>query len=349
MTQRQLSDTGADALVEYFIPHILDLQDGDGKIWIDLGKLPRIRRPGRGNRKVSYSPGEDARTARVGMENAAALAIISDLTRFLGPLDEELVCELERNMLEERYLPQFPIITYKGRTLDGRHREEAARRAGANAHREPFRGDDIGAARIILDSLTRKHLTGKQRRDLVKAFQDAGFDRDQVARDLGIDSASRKAKWARIDAALIEYPELSHSAIAKRLGDGISHNTVAARCAILVVKLTTKTCQHLTTSEGEPAHGRTPGSGTGSNVPSEDEYEKLTKAAVAGLEQGLTQTEIGKELGHRDNSMILGKVVAVAQDRLKPKPREYILAEIKQAKLSREDIDWLREQLSQLH
>ena len=231
--RQQRIEDGADGLIQWYADHLVryGLREKDKKFWLDLDDPPKIRRPSK-TKRVAYRPGEDALADRKGMQNAAARAIITDLDRILGPLDESLVATLRQSMQREGYIEQFPIVRdHEGHILAGRHRLKAAELANVTPAVSVFMGSDIDAAYAVLaDILERRHLSDRQLKAVEASFKDAGFDWEQVVKDHGLDPATvAPFKRAQIETALEECPELSHRQIAEKLG--VSHNLVHQLCA----------------------------------------------------------------------------------------------------------------------
>ena len=70
----------------------------------------------------------------------------------------QLVKDIQQNGLQE------PIMLFKGRILDGRHRWRACLEAGIEPDFEEFSGtDDDAVAWVIAKNIHRRHLTPQQR------------------------------------------------------------------------------------------------------------------------------------------------------------------------------------------
>jgi hypothetical protein len=245
-------EEGADGLVEWYAHHLVrhGLREKDGKFWLDLDNPPRIRRPSK-TKRVAYRPGEDALADRRSMQNAAARAIVTDLDRILGPLDENLVATLRQSMEREGYIEQFPLVKDReGHVLAGRHRLKAAELAKVTPVVSTFTGSDIDAAYAVLaDILERRHLSEKRLKAIETSFKDAGFDWEQIVKDHGLDPATvAPSKRAQIEAALQECPEMSHRQIAEKLG--VSHTLVHQLCAEKV-----ETGSHISCAHGRIGQG----------------------------------------------------------------------------------------------
>jgi ParB-like chromosome segregation protein Spo0J len=191
--RQQRIEDGADGLIEWYAHHLVQygLRNKDGKFWLDPDDPPKIRRPSK-TRRVTYRPGEDALADRWSMQNAAARAIVADLDRILGPLDESLVATLRQSMERQGYIEQFPVIKDpEGHVLTGRHRLKAAELAKVKPAVSVFMGSDIDAAYAVLaDLLERRHLSEKQLKAIEASFKAAGFDWEQIVKDHGLDPAT---------------------------------------------------------------------------------------------------------------------------------------------------------------
>lgn len=231
--RQQRIEEGADGLIEWYADHLVryGLREKDRKFWLDLDDPPKIRRPSK-TKRVAYRPGEDTLADRRSMQNAAARAIVTDLDRILGPLDESLVATLRQSMEREGYIEQFPVVKDReGHVLVGRHRLKAAELANVTPAVSVFTGSDIEAAYAVLaDLLERRHLSERHLKAVETSFKDAGFDWEQIVKDHGLDPATvAPSKRAQIETALEECPKLSHRQIAEKLG--VSHNLVHQLCA----------------------------------------------------------------------------------------------------------------------
>jgi hypothetical protein len=177
----------------------------------------------------------------------------------LRPLDGDHVAVLEQSMRDYGYRPEFPVLVdKKGRILDGRHRLAAARRAGVieqmPAPREA-KGVDTDAEAVgfaILVNLQRGWTTAERNR--VNAdLQAAGLTMENFGSQLGI-SARREL----IRTALLEFPALTHRAIAKRLDMETNSRQVDRICAELVANASLTHCAHRLTEDGRQAPGQKP-------------------------------------------------------------------------------------------
>lgn len=76
---------------------------------------------------------------------------------------EQFVEDIRTNKLNE------PIVLYEDKILDGRNRERACHQAGVRAHYTNFNGSYKDArAFVISQNIMRRHLTTKQKRDLIE-------------------------------------------------------------------------------------------------------------------------------------------------------------------------------------
>ncbi len=191
--RQQRIEEGADGLIEWYAHHLVQygLREKDGKFWLDQDDPPKIRRPSK-TKRVAYRPGEDTLADRKSMQNAAARAIVADLDRILGPLDENLVAALRQSMERQGYIEQFPVVKDReGHVLVGRHRLKAADLANVTPAVSIFTGSDIEAAYAVLaDLLKRRHLSERQLKAVETSFKDAGFDWEQIVKDHGLDPAT---------------------------------------------------------------------------------------------------------------------------------------------------------------
>jgi hypothetical protein len=191
--RQQRIEEGADGLIEWYADHLVryGLREKDGKFWFDPDDPPKIRRPSK-TKRIAYRPGEDTLADRKSMQNAAARAIVTDLDRILGPLDESLVAALRQSMERAGYIEQFPVvIDRENHVLLGRHRLKAAELANVTPTVSIFTGSDIEAAYAVLaDLLERRHLSERQLKAVETSFKDAGFDWEQIVKDHGLNPAT---------------------------------------------------------------------------------------------------------------------------------------------------------------
>jgi hypothetical protein len=95
---------------------------------------------------------------------------------------EELVADIKARGLTE------PIVTYKGKVLDGRNRDRACAAAGVKPRYLPFNGtDDDARAFVISANIRRRHLTASQKRALIKKVlkQSPETSDRQIAKTVG--------------------------------------------------------------------------------------------------------------------------------------------------------------------
>lgn len=77
-------------------------------------------------------------------------------------MPESELAHLVQSMIDNGYDANFPIITYKGKILDGRNRWICAERAGKKPITKEFRGSDVTAAEFVeLANEHRRHLTAE--------------------------------------------------------------------------------------------------------------------------------------------------------------------------------------------
>ena len=250
--RQQRIEEGADGLIEWYADHLVryGLREKDGKFWLDLDDPPRIRRPSK-TKRVAYRPGEDTLADRKSMQNAAARAIVTNLDRILGPLDENLIATLRQSMKRQGYIEQFPVVKDReGHVLAGRHRLKAAELANVTPVVSVFTGSDIEAAYAVLaDLLERRHLSERQLKAVETSFKDAGFNWEQIVKDHGLDPATvAPSKRAQIETALQECPTLSHRQIAEKLG--VSHTLVHQLCIEKMETGFDMSCTHSQAGQG---------------------------------------------------------------------------------------------------
>jgi ParB-like chromosome segregation protein Spo0J len=173
----------------------------------------------------------------------------------LRPLDAEHVAVLEQSMRDYGYRPEFPVLVDRhGRILDGRHRIAAARRAGIAEplpQREVTVTSDAEAVGLAILMNLQRGWTKAERNRIDSDLRAAGLTVENFGRQLGT-SAKREV----IRAALLEFPTLTHRAIAKRLE--LDHKQADRVCAELVDNGTLSHCEHRLTEEGKQAPGQKP-------------------------------------------------------------------------------------------
>lgn len=80
------------------------------------------------------------------------------------PYKEELVDEIADDISRNGYREDKPIILYQGKILDGRHRYEAARKAGVDAHFQDFIGTKGQAIKYVTsENVKRRMLTSREK------------------------------------------------------------------------------------------------------------------------------------------------------------------------------------------
>ena len=88
----------------------------------------------------------------------------------------ELVADIKANGLREK------ITLYKGKILDGRNRYRACRGADVKVETDDFEGDETCArAFVISKNIHRRHLTGKQKHEIVEKLIKASPERSNNA------------------------------------------------------------------------------------------------------------------------------------------------------------------------
>jgi len=202
---------------------------------------------------------------------------------------------LEQSMRDFGWRPEFPVIVDQhGRILDGRHRREAAKRAGVSEpppKRIRVASDEEAVGFAILVNLQRGW-TPAERNRINHDLKAAGLTVENFGRQLGT-----AAKRELIKTALLENPKLSHNAIAKRLG--ISYPTVDKACADLIVNFTINECSHRLTEDGKQAPGPKPNKrNTLTPTPEQVEQDRAFDERVIQLhDSGLGVKAIAEELG----------------------------------------------------
>lgn len=80
------------------------------------------------------------------------------------PYKEELVDEIADDISRNGYREDKPIILYQGKILDGRHRYEAARKAGVDAHFQDFIGTKGQAIKYVTsENVKRRMLSSREK------------------------------------------------------------------------------------------------------------------------------------------------------------------------------------------
>jgi hypothetical protein len=80
------------------------------------------------------------------------------------PYKEELVDEIADDISHNGYREDKPIILYQGKILDGRHRYEAARKAGVDAHYQDFIGTKEQAIKYVTsENVKRRMLSSREK------------------------------------------------------------------------------------------------------------------------------------------------------------------------------------------
>lgn len=80
------------------------------------------------------------------------------------PYKEELVDEIADDISRNGYREDKPIILYQGKILDGRHRYEAARKAGVDAHYQDFIGTKEQAIKYVTsENVKRRMLSSREK------------------------------------------------------------------------------------------------------------------------------------------------------------------------------------------
>jgi hypothetical protein len=96
---------------------------------------------------------------------------------------DALVKDIKANGLNE------PITVHEGQILDGRNRERACVVAGVKPHYRTYQGDDP-AGFVVSANIHRRHLTGKQKRELIAKLLKTKPEKPdlQIAKEIGASS-----------------------------------------------------------------------------------------------------------------------------------------------------------------
>jgi transcriptional regulator with XRE-family HTH domain len=129
------------------------------------------------------------------------------------PYKEEVVAEIAEDMKEHGYREDRPISLFHGKILDGRHRYEAALRAGV----EPFFQDYLGTTQGAIDYVTSENVKRRMLTNREKEFFYA-----QRADALGVQSrgGDRKSEINTPNGAMVPSQEEHADAI------GVGQRTV---------------------------------------------------------------------------------------------------------------------------
>jgi hypothetical protein len=172
------------------------------------------------------------------------------LTEFVGTLDQGLRRVDQKRTEEIRqsitefgdFRETFPVLQdEQGRVLDGHHRRAVDPQWPAKMIR--FKSDDerLQVALVANEGARWSASDWRRLADLREAV------------------GGQQSKRDRIRDALLENPQLTHNAIAKRLDLGNSgHVTVGRVCGELIVQCTYSECGHHLTEDGKQAPGPKP-------------------------------------------------------------------------------------------
>jgi len=169
----------------------------------------------------------------------------------LRPVNPAHVDALAQKMRDFGYRPEFPVLVDQhGRILDGRHRVEAARKAGVSIPQPRVIRFSSDEDAFIFATLVNEQRgwTKAERGHINSILQAAGLSMENLGQRLG--------KREAIRIALLENPQLSHNAIAKRLG--VSPQTIMAHCRELMANSQIENCGHTLTEDGKQAPGPKP-------------------------------------------------------------------------------------------
>ena len=252
------------------------------------------------------------------MEITSLAASMREDGRGLRPVNPEHVETLAQSMRDFGFRPEFPVLVDQhGRVLDGRHRRAAARKA-AVAEPPPkvirVGSDEEAVGFAILVNLQRGW-TKAERSRIDSDLQAAGLSVENFGQVMG-----SAAKRELIKTALLDNPELTHRAIAKRLG--VSPDTVNRVCAELMTESVISSCQHRTTEDGKQAPGSKPKPGspfTPGVTLTPDQEQQVTERVA----RGASAHAIHKELGVPTHAAQLAKAKAEGrlEERAKQQPK----------------------------
>jgi hypothetical protein len=202
------------------------------------------------------------------MEVSSLAAMLREDGPGLRALDNSHVSLLEQSMRDYGYRAEFPVLVDQhGRVLDGRHRIAAARRAGISEplpRREVRVGSDEEAVGFAFLVNFQRGWTTAERNRINSDLQAAGLTLENYGHHLG-----PAAKRELIKTALLENPQLTHRAIAKRLG--LHPEQVNRVCGELMTQCVISECQHRLTEDGKQAPGQKPKP----PAPAEERIEEL--------------------------------------------------------------------------
>lgn len=250
--------------------------------------------------------------------------LASLLSRGSRPVDRTRAAEIAGTAAKVGHI--YPVLKDQhGRVLDGRHRLEA---------------DPAWETKPV-------HVTSDEQAAAIAMAANSGrpWDartRNKMAQLLGTLEAGNDARRLRIETALLEGTRSGEATdgaarsdreIAEITG---TDKTLVARVRLQLVENTSCTARRIhkfVAAQGRG--GRRPGThspacwckplGDAPAPPSpprpkrtkpkvpEPTLEELTERASAGIARGLNQSEVGKELGLADNSMILAKAFGIAE------------------------------------
>jgi ParB-like chromosome segregation protein Spo0J len=121
-------------------------------------------------------------------------------------LNEKELDELAGDI--QRRGQRFPITTYQGEIIDGRNRAIACARVGIEPKYTEFDGQEKDIPRFIIGAnILRRHLTPKQRRDLIKRFLQS--DPTKSDRQIAEETKSNRNTVGRVRAALEKSGDVS--------------------------------------------------------------------------------------------------------------------------------------------
>jgi transcriptional regulator with XRE-family HTH domain len=132
------------------------------------------------------------------------------------PYKPDTVADIAKDMAENGYRHDRPIVVYEGQILDGRHRYEAALKTGTEFSVVEFEGSWMDAVKYVAsENINRRHMSSAEK----------DYFYVSMANAIGVQSrgGDRKSEYAKINGQ--DYPLIpSQQEHAANLG--VSHKTV---------------------------------------------------------------------------------------------------------------------------